>query len=301
MVFVSGNFPQLVDIDPVLRDIFYNQYERDLGSGGVMSLFAMLTSSKSKETDLQIGSFSDPKLFNGKVQYTDAERGYEIEYDFDEWVNGFQITRKMRDDMQYEGIFASASELATSFARKRRKDAASVFNNATSSSYLGFDGKALCANDHPRSRTDTTNTVDNLGALALTAENLETAVVNMQEFGDDLGEEIVIMPDTLVVPRALRKKALEITGSPQVPDSGNNAINVQSGMWNVVVDPYLTSTTAWWIVDSTLSRRFLKWYDRVPVEFAGTEDFETMVWKYRGYARYGYGWSDWRQIYQGNS
>jgi phage major head subunit gpT-like protein len=301
MVQTSGNFPQFVDFDPVLTDIFYNQYKRDLGNGGVMATFAMRNSSKAKETDLQVGGFSDPKPFTGKITYTDAERGYEIEYDFDEWVNGFQITRKMRDDMQYDGIFANATELATSFARKRRKDAASVYNNGASSSYLGFDGKSLFASDHPRSRTDTTNTVSNLNTLALTSVNLETAVVAMQAFKDDLGEEITIVPDTLVVGRNLRKTAIEITASPQVPENANNAINVQNGAWNVVVDPYISSSTAWWIIDSTMSNRYLKWYDRIPVEFAGMQDFETMIWKYRGYARYGYGWSDWRFGYRGNA
>lgn len=300
MVLVSGQFPQFVDFDPVLTDIFYNQYQRELGAGGVMSIFAMRNSSKAKETDIQVGGFRDPKLFTGKVEYTDVERGYEIEYDFDELISGFQITRKMRDDMQYDGIFASASEMATSFARKRRKDAASVLNNGASSSYLGFDGKALFASDHPRSRTDSTS-VSNLNTLALTSANLETAVLAMQGFKDDLGEEITIIPDTLIVGRSLRKTALEITGSPQVPENANNAINVQAGNWNVIVDPYLTSTTAWWIVDSSMSRRFLKWYDRVGVEFAGMQDFETMVWKYRGYARYGFGWSDFRFAYRGNA
>lgn len=300
MVLSSNQFPQFVDFDPVLTDIFFTQYERDLGSGGVLSVFNALTSNKAKETDLRVGGFGDPETFNGTVKYDTPRRGYEVEYTFDELVKGFAITRKMRDDLQYQTIFDSASGMATAFARKRRKDAASVFNNSTSASYLGYDSKALCANDHPRSRTDSTS-VDNLGASSLTSESLEDAVTSMQDFGDDLGEEIVIIPDTLVVPRALRKTALEIVGSPLVPEDANNAINVQAGQWNVIVDPYLTSTTAWWIVDSTLSRRYLKWYNRVMPEFAGTNDFDTMVWKYRGYVRYGYGWSDFRWIYQGNS
>lgn len=300
MVLDSQQFPQFVDFDPVLTEVFFSQYERDLGMGGVASLFKPGRSNKAKETDLQVGGFSDPVSFEGTVVYDAPRRGYEIEYDFDELVKGFAITRKMRDDLLYDTIFDSAAGMATAFARKRRKDAASVFNNATSGSYLGFDSKALCANDHPRSRTNSTS-VDNLGALALSAENLETAVLAHQNLKDDLGEEIVIMPDTLVVPRALRKTALEIVGSDKRPDDAENAINVQAGKWNIIVDPYLTSSTAWWIVDSTMSRRFLKWYDRVGVEFAGTQDFDTMIWKYRGYTRYGYGWSDFRFIYQGNS
>jgi hypothetical protein len=299
MVMTSEQFPSFVDFDPVLTDIFFSQYERDLGGGGVSSVFAQLMSTKAKETDQRVGGFSDPVPFNGRVEYDDVERGYAIEYTFPELAKGFQITRKMRDDLQYQTIFDSASGMATAFARKRRKDAASVFNNAFSGSYLGYDSKALCANDHPRSRTDST-AVDNLLTLALSAANLETAVVAMQSFGDDLGEEIVIMPDTIIVPRALRKTALEIVGSEYQPDSANNAINVQAGIWRVVVDPYLTDSNAWFIVDSTLANRFLKWYDRVTPEFAGTQDFDTMIWKYRGYMRYGYGWSDWRWVLGSN-
>ncbi len=301
MVLDSQQFPQFVDFDPVLTEVFFSQYNRDLGMGGVATLFKPGRSNKSKETDLQVGGFSDPVAFDGTVVYDAPRRGYEIEYDFDELVKGFAITRKMRDDLQYDTIFDSASGMATAFARKRRKDAASVFNNSTSSSYLGYDGKALCANDHPRSRVDTTS-VDNLNALALSSTNLEVAVLAHQALGDDLGEEITIVPDTLIVSRSLRETALKITGSPLVPENANNAINVQAGQWQVIVDPYLTtSSTKWQIVDSVLSRRYLKWYDRIGVEFAGMQDFDTMIWKYRGYTRYGYGWSDFRFIYQGNS
>ncbi len=300
MVLDSGQFPQFVDFDPILTEVFFSAYGRELGAGGVTGLFKPGRSNKAKETDLRVGGFSDPVAFEGTVVYDTPRRDYEVEYTFDELTKGFAITRKMRDDLLYDTIFDSASGMATAFARKRRKDAASVFNNSTSASYLGYDGKALCANDHPRSRVDSTS-VDNLAALSLSSANLETAVLAHQNLKDELGEEIVIMPDVLVVPRALRKTALEIVGSEKVPENANNAINVQAGNWTVVVDPYLTSSTAWFIVDSTLSRRYLKWYDRVGVEFAGTQDFDTMVWKYRGYTRYGFGWSDFRWVYQGNS
>lgn len=300
MVLDSGQFPQFVDFDPVLTEVFFSQYERDLGVGGAQSLFRIGTSNKSKETDLRVGGFSDFQEFEGTVEYDVVRRGYEVEYTFTEFVKGFGITRKMRDDLLYDTIFDNAMGMGTSAARKVRKDAASVFNNSTSASFLGYDSKALCANDHPQSRTDSTS-VDNLGALALTAENLETAVLAHQDLGDDLGEEIIIMPNVLLVPRALRKQALEIVGSEKRPDDAENAINVQAGMWTVIVDPYLTSTTAWWIIDGSLATRYLKWYNRIPLEFAGTQDFDTMIWKYRGYMRYGYGWSDFRWVYQGNS
>jgi hypothetical protein len=44
-------------------------------------------------------------------------------------------------------------------------------------------------------------------------------------------------------------------------------------------------------------KRFLKWYDRVPIEFKMEEDFDTLVAKFRAYMRYACGWSDWFWVY----
>lgn len=301
MVQYSGNFSVLTDLDPVLTDIFYNEYAREIGDGGVMQLFAVRRSTKAKETDLRIGGFRDPVVFNGKVQYDDAERDYTVEYSHTEFAKGFMVERKLIDDNQYETIFERPQELAIATARKRRKDAASVFNNAFSTSFLGFDGKPLCEDDHPRSRTDST-AVDNEHTLALSSANLETVVVAMQGFKDDLGEEITIIPDRLVVPRTLRKTAIEILASDKVPENANNTANVQNaayafqGGWRMIVDPYLTDPNAWFVVDSTMARRYLKWYDRILPEFANEGDFDTLVSKFRMYMRYSYGWSNFRWI-----
>jgi len=308
MVQYQGNFTQLTDLDPVLTDIFYQHYDVALGGGdvgteanrisaaGVLQLFNQQQSTKAKETDLRIDSFRDPKEFTGKVEYQTVNRGYEVEYSHTEFASGFQVTRAMADDLQYDGIFSSAQEMGTAFARKIRKDAASVFNNAfTAGTTAGYDGVALCSSSHPRSRTDST-TVTNTYTLALTSDNLESIITSMQDVGDDQDNEITVLPDTIIVPRALRRTALEIAGSELVPENANNAMNVYSGSMNVIVDPYLTDTNAWFVVDATMSARYLKWYNRVLAEFAAMADFDTLIRKYRGYMRYTYGWSDWRWV-----
>lgn len=290
MPLVSENFSQLVDLDPVLTEIFYQQYNQHPQMR--QQVFGMRSSSKAKETELRIGSFGDPTEFNGTVEYETPNRDYEIVYRFQHFTKGFMIERTMLEDMQYDGIFAQASEMGRAFARKQEKDAWSVFNNATSEA--GYDGKALIANDHPRSESDST-AVDNYLALALNSANLETAITTMQAFGDDRGEEISIMPDLLIVPRALRKTALEIVGSPLNPETANNAINVHSGM-NVLVVPWLTDANRWFVVDSALAKQHLKWWDRVTPQFAAEDGFDTLLRKYRGRMRYGYGWSDFRWV-----
>lgn len=290
MVLVSGNFTQLTDLDPVLTEIFYQSYEQHPQMR--QQVFGMRTSTKAKETELRIGSFGDPVVFNGTIEYETPSPDEEIVYTHQHFAKGFIVEKTLLEDNQYDGIFTSASEMGRAFARKQEKDAWSVFNNALTT--LGYDDKALLANDHPRSKTDAT-AVDNLLALSLTADNLETAITTMQAFGDDKGEEISIMPDLLIVPRALRKKAMELTGSDLNPETANNATNVHSGLRTMVV-PWLTDTNRWYVVDSALARQHLKWWDRLAPEFAAEDSFDTLLRKYRGRMRYAYGWSDFRWI-----
>jgi hypothetical protein len=296
MPIVGENFTQLTDLDPVLTEIFYQHYNQIAPKRE--QIFGMRTSTKAKETDLRIDSFGDPVEFNGKIEYETPQRDYEVVYTHTHWAKGFQIEITMLEDMQYDDIFSQASNLGTAFARKQEKDAASVFNNAFSSSYLGYDEKALCADDHPRSRTDSTS-VDNALALALNSANLETAITTMQAFKDDQGEEISIMPDTLIVPRALAKTGRELTGSTLNPETANNATNVHDGM-KLVVWEYLTDSNAWFVADSTMAKRYLKWYDRVKTQFAAEDSFDNLLRKFRGRMRYSYGWSDFRWVIGSN-
>jgi hypothetical protein len=295
MVQHQANFAQLTDLDPVLTDIFYQHFTQH--DDALMDLFGLRTSTKAKETDLRIGGFSDPVNFDltGEVVYDAADAGYEIEYSHTHWVRGFSITQVMLEDMQYDSIFDSADNLGLAFDRKRRKDRASVFNNAFSGSYLGYDSKALCASDHPRSKTDST-AVDNALALALNSTNLETAITTHMALGDDLGEEINIRPNLLVVPRALRKTAYELVMSEYDPESAENARNIHASEMQFVVSPYLSNTDAWFTVDTMMANKYLKWYDRIMPTFNATDTFDTLLRKYAGRMRYSYGWSDFRWI-----
>jgi hypothetical protein len=61
--------------------------------------------------------------------------------------------------------------------------------------------------------------------------------------------------------------------------------------WN-----YLTSTRNWFFIDEVMMKDALLWVDRIKVEFAMVEDFDTLVGKWRLYARYGQGHNSWRWI-----
>jgi phage major head subunit gpT-like protein len=292
MVQTSTNFTQLSDLDPVLSEIFFQQYEALPAYRALM--FGLRESDKAKETDLRIGSLGDPLAFDGTVVYDSADADYSIEYTHVEYTRGFQVERKLLDDAQYSGIFDQAAALGVAFGRKQEKDAASVFNNAFDVASPGYDGLPLCSASHPRSQTDST-TVSNTRSDVLSVAALDAAINQLMSLGDDLGDPVTALPTILLVPQALRRTALELTESAFTPEDDSNAINPNTNL-TTVVWPYLTSSTAWFVLDGVMAKRVLKWYDRIAPEFAAEDSFDTLIRKYRGYARWSFGWSDWRFV-----
>jgi len=296
-ITMAASFPELTDLDPVLTEIFYQHLVPTTPQ--MDALFRLTTSTKGQEVDLRVGSIANPEPFRGQVDYHGIESDYSITYKHTEFADGIEIERKLLDDAQYAGIFDSAAMLAQSFSRRRDDDAASVFNHAFSSSYTGYDSVALCSDSHPRGKNNAT-VVDNSYALALSKANLGTIRTAMRKFVDDQGRRISIRPDTLLVPPDLEETAHDIVRSPLDPDSANNRANMFYGLLKVIVWDALTDTNAWFLIDSQMSKRYLKWVDRISPEFAAVDDFDTMRRKYRGYMRYSYGWSEWRWIIGSN-
>lgn len=293
----SSQFQSLVDLDPVLSEIFFNSYDQ-VPMSLVGPIISQRTSTKAKETDLRLGSFTDPQEFNGQVFYDTPSRGYEIPYAHAHYTLGFKVAVDMLEDNQYAGIFDQTTNMGQAFIRKRVKDEASMFNNAFSG-VLGYDGKTLCATAHPRSMTDATAVSNSLGTKALNAANLEEAITTLQQLGDDLGNTVSVMPTHLIVGYANRKKALELIGSELTPESGNNAVNTHAGL-QLIVHPMITGPK-WFVVDNGMSQRTAKWFDRLATTFGSTDDMaNTLSRSFYGRMRYSFGWSDFRWVVGSN-
>jgi hypothetical protein len=78
-------------------------------------------------------------------------------------------------------------------------------------------------------------TQSNAGTAALTPTSLNTAVVNLMEQKNQAGVVSGSTASVLLVPPALWKKALEITDSALIADSGNNNINVWRSALGITV------------------------------------------------------------------
>ena len=235
------------------------------------------------------------------MEYDQFEKGFQTNYTHIEFIDGFKVARSLVDDDLYNVINPMPRGLAMAGMRKREKDAASVFNNAFSASYVGGDSVALCSASHPYSPSNAT-VQGNAGTTALSYDAVEATRKLMRAYKDDRGELVPISPDTLVVPPGLEETAWTVFNTVNKPGTANNDGNfVRSKLNKVIVWDYLSDTNNWFMIDSMLAKMYLNWYDRVPMEFAmdPTSDFSLEA-RFRGYMRYSYGWDDWRWIYGHN-
>jgi phage major head subunit gpT-like protein len=305
---ISEQWAQL--LEPGLRSIFNITFGELAAASRIPMLFNVMNSAKSSEYFLGVGGMSDWNAYKGTIEYDDPEQGYKTTLTHEEYSKGFKVERKLVDDDLYNVINQRPRGLALSAARTREKHAASVFNNAFSTSYAGGDSQPLCESaGHPYSPSNA-STQTNEGSYALTYDNIVTVRRLMREFKDDRGELIPINPDTLLVPPELEATGYEAlntfnAGSTQQADLTDYAARLVGAgaphSVNLIVWDYLTDANAWFMIDSRLAKEHLLWLDRTQMEFAldPTSNFRLEA-RYRGYMRYSYGWSDWRWVYGNN-
>lgn len=282
-------------LEPGLRKIFYETYDQI----PVMmnELYNVQTTSNPYEEDVSIGTMGEFPKFQGTVEYDRMYEGYNKIYEFPEFAKGFRIERKLWDDERYNQINKRPAGLAIAAQRRRESDAAALFENAFDSNYEGPDGKPLCATDHPSKAPDGPSERSNKGTDALSHTSLQETKNEMRGFVDDRGGKISVVPDTLLVPVDLEETAWELIESEGKVNTNENNPNIHYGKYKLIVWDYLEDSNNWFLIDSRYAALFLNWFDRVPLEFAMEEDFDTLVAKFRAYMRYNAGWSDWVWIY----
>ena len=273
-------------------------------------LFGVETSTRFEEQYQGMGAQGLVPPFDGTVPYHDFDAGYRTDIRNYEFAMGLQVERRLIDDDQYGQIRRRAGSMADSFNTTVETDAANVFingftdsgTNRMGGSTNGADGVALLRAAHPHSPADTNNTQANEGTLALTIDNLDTTRQAMRSFTDDAGQLLGVNPNMLLVPPELERTATQLVSERALyePGSAQYDVNMFSGRFQPVVWDRLTDANAWFLIDSNLMKQHLIWQWRIRPEFANADDFDGMIAKFRGYMRYGIGWTDWRWIYGHN-
>jgi len=292
MAAIRASFGDL--LEPGLRKIFDDKFNEIPET--YSSIFKVNSSENESEKDSAVTGFSlltqTPE--GGAITYEDPVQMYDISYVHLKYTKGFKVSEELYEDERYNVINKKPQALARAARRTTEYLAATVFNNAFSSG-TGGDAKYLCSISHPRADGGTAQSNASSSGITLTEANLNTGLLAMRGQLDDKGMKIQAKASILLVPPALEKTAYEITKSDKRSGTADNDANYYGGMLRVISWDWLTSTTAWFLLDGGLHE--LNWFWRVRPEFKQDNAFDTGYALYKTRMRCSKGWSDWRGVW----
>ncbi len=214
-----------------------------------------------------------------------------------------EVDRNHIEDDQL-GIYANHAQMAGFSARQLPDEiVAELKNNAFASKC--YDGQYFYDTDHPVTNSDnTTSSVSNKLTVALSAASQAAAAASfgaarlaIMSFKDEEGRPLNLMPDVLEVPPALETTANMLMSSDKLAD---NAQNPYKGMAKVLVNPRLSSDTAWFLhVTSMPVKPFIYQERKAPVfvsqaDSSSDDVFYRRSFKYGAEARAAGGYGFWQ-------
>jgi|TARA_R100001530_G_scaffold124191_1_gene92340 hypothetical protein len=294
------NRAQLVkELTPGLHALFGLEYERY--NNEHEDIFDTESSERAFEEEVMLTGFGEASVKGegAAVTYDTAQEAWTARYSHETVALAFSLTEEAIEDNLYDTLSSRYTRaLARSMQSTKQVKAANVLNNAFSSSYVGGDGKELCATDHP-----TVANVDMKNELSTAADlnetSLEQALIDIAAFKDERNLKVNAQARKLIIPAALQFTADRLMESPGRVGTSDNDINAIRNMGMVsegyAVNHYLTDTDAWFI--KTDVPNGLKHFVRTAVSTNMEGDFETGNVRYKARERYSFGWSDWRGIF----
>ena len=294
------NRAQLVkELVPGLHALFGLEYDRYENQHE--AIFDTENSDRAFEEEVMLSGFGQAtvKGEGAAVSYDTAQEAWTSRYTHETVALAFALTEEAIEDNLYDTLSSRYTRaLARSMSTTKQVKAANVLNNAFSSSFVGGDGKELCATDHP-----TVGAGDLRNELATAADlnetSLEQALIDIADFKDERGLKVNAQAVRLIIPPALQfvaDRLMESQGRVGTSDNDINAIrNLGMISGGYTVNNYLTDTDAFFI--KTDVPNGLKHFVRTPVSTSMEGDFETGNVRYKARERYSFGFSDWRGIF----
>lgn len=208
---------------------------------------------------------------------------------------GIAISQEMRDDEQYGIALSLAAMLGQSSRQTTELYGHDVYNNAfTTTKYVGRDGKALFATDHPVQGTGGIVSNRPAAGLSLSEAALETAIGAFDTQINERGMPILSQARFLVVHPSQRFLARRLLDSAGLPGSANNDINPLQGEGLVVIsDPWITDTDQWMLLSdpNEIDVRFY-WREMPDTKTWDDDNADATFHKIR--QRHSTGFGDWR-------
>lgn len=265
MPVVKSDIPRLLEAG--LKAIFFDAYEASPGDWERVA--TTVPSEHDTEKYAWLGSvprmreFKDERVPAGLLEHDYSIRNRT-------WESSISVDRAALEDDQYGQVKIRVQSLAEESRRHQDELVFGLLKDGFST--ICHDSQYFFDTDHAEGESGAQS---NKGADALSSASLQDAVTKMSKFKDDRGKSLGMAPDTLVVPPDLKWTAMELTDSVFAVDAVSGKTdtrkNVLAGSMGVIVSPYLTDTSDWFLLCTRRAVRPIIFQLRIPIEFAALE------------------------------
>lgn len=268
MAQVRGTFSALYDnVDKVVFSGL-NQYLKEMPPIW-RGYYNVKTSDRRLEIMQGVTGMGDvPEKPEGEAYALDFIRpGYQKQLIHTEFGLGFEVTETALDDDQFDQLDKSSMWLAFSARTVEEKRAAAIFNNGFSTE-TAWDGVSVFSSSHTLAGGGTARNI--LATAAdLSATSLTQALVDLQNQTKlDSGQLVAPVTGlTLLIPPDYEFLAERIIRSTQLAQSADNDVNAlrTRRTWNIVINPYLTDSDAWFVLASNTKQHGITSYTRTGI------------------------------------
>ena len=287
------------ELEPGLNALFGMEYDRYDAEHA--EIYDTEASDRAFEEEVMITGFgnANTKTEGSGVVFDSASEAYTARYTHETIALAFALTEEAMEDNLYDRLGARYTKaLARSMAHTKQVKAASVLNNAFSSSFTGGDGVELCSTAHPLSGG---GTFANEPAVAadLNETSLEDALISISTFVDERNMIIALRGMKLIIPPQLQFIADRLLESTLRPGTADNDVNAHRNMGMIpdgyTVNHFLTDTDAFFL--KTDSPNGFKLFERSPLATSMEADFDTGNMRFKARERYSFGFSDPRCVF----
>lgn len=256
----------------------------------------IMDSKQAYVEKLQVSDFGmAPSVNEGTPGgYDDFRTPYSKQFQGVKRFIGFKVSTEALESDQKKVIMAMPM-LALALHKTKEQAVANVLVQATNTDarYAGPDSKPLGSSSHPYEGGTQSNTTTNL----LSYSNIETGIQALMGIKSHRGDPWPSDgPLTLVVPTNSAGYANRIVNTNGIAGSANKDNNWAGGQISKVsVNPYLTDTDAWYLIDQKSNKIFLLQRRKATTQETYDQDYDAM--KYSCTEIYLPHFADWRGVY----
>ena len=289
---IRSSFDSLMKSFPEVREVFFDEFK--MYPTLYTNFLDTYNSKKKTETFNTVGGRGiwSSKTESNEYTFADYAQGTEVTITPTTFADAYDVSEELDEDNQKSGIMDNAREMARGGYAACENASAAILNNAFTGGTTGSDGGQLCISTH--NLINSASTGDNAETAALNAAGLNALYILADKIVNEANIYVPVEYSTLVVPPELRTQAEELANSAKTPHSGNNVDNVyKNRIKKIVVDPYLTSSTAFYLAAPGLKKKgLIVW--RIKPQFTPDRDPFSGNFLYKARERLGVTHVDWQ-------